>query len=80
MSPVEFDSANTTFADDQSEYIPLPAHIDSDGVVTTCWRATFRDRLLFLITGRMWLQFLTWGKPLHPSKMTSTRPALKDRE
>jgi len=66
MYPIEFPEAHTTFAKDQPEYLPLPAFISEDGQVVTCWRFSLWERLLVLITGKMWIRQLTFNQPLQP--------------
>lgn len=71
MQPIEFKGFNTVFAKDQPEYLPLPAHVnrhDTAGTVTTCWRLTWRERLRVLLKGQVWLQQLTFHKPLQPQR------------
>jgi hypothetical protein len=74
MKPSTFYGYNARFSEDQDEYLPLPAHQDPDGRVTTCWKASIRERLVFLLTGTMWLQCLTFNMPLQPLKLSVERP------
>ncbi len=69
-----FDLEITTFAKDQPEYVPLPSHRQPDGTVTTRWRLTWSERLRVFLTGDLWLQLLTFNKPLQPVKLTTTCP------
>ena len=69
MKPIEFNGFNVTYAEDQPEYLPLPAHKTDDGMVTTCWKLSFCERLLTVLTGRLYLKVLTFNKPLQPSKL-----------
>ena len=79
MTPTTFDGSNVTFAKDQPEYLPLPAHVSNyDGCVTSCWRLTWRERLKMLVTGRLWLQQLAFGHALQPQRPTADRPMLKE--
>lgn len=65
--------ANTVFAENQDEYLPLPAYFDGD-VVTSCWRLSFVERIKVLFRGRVFLQVLTFGTPLQPIKMSVDNP------
>lgn len=56
MSPVHFPQVNRTFVSPGAE--ALPAHA-SAGIVTSCWRLTWRERLRLLRTGRLWAQTAT---------------------
>ncbi len=64
----------TTYAEDQPEYLPLPAHRQPDGTVTTRWRLSFKEWLQLLWTGDLWLQVLTYNHPLQPVKLSTTCP------
>lgn len=66
MKPVEFPEQTVVYAKDQPEYQPLPAHRTSDGMVTSCWEMTWRERLRALFTGRVFVSCLTFNGPLQP--------------
>lgn len=74
MRPVEFSLQNTVYAKDQPEYLPLPAYRTPDvEEVTACWGMSWRERIRVLLTGRVYVTLLTFGKPLTPS-IVSTEP------
>lgn len=66
----------TEYAKDQEEYITLPAHRQPDGTVTTRWSLTWKERFLIAIGGSLWLQVLTFNKPLQPVKLTAQCPIM----
>lgn len=68
MKPTAFAGSNAIFAKDQPEYLPLSAHIDSSGIVTTCWVLGWAERFRVLMFGRLWNQQMTFNKPLQPQK------------
>jgi hypothetical protein len=74
MKPIRFDGANATFAEDQPQYLPLPAHRALDGVVTSCWQLSLRERIFLLFTGRLWFQLWTFNDPLQPQRPSVERP------
>lgn len=74
MSPIKFEQQNVVFAKDQPEYLPLPAHISSEGIVTTCWELTPDEREVFLKTGVIYLRVLTFNEPLQPVVLTVENP------
>jgi hypothetical protein len=79
MLPTTFNKANLTFAKNQPQYIPLPAHIEKalgTRPVTTCWKVSFWERIRILLTGRVWVEVLTFGDPLQPLKLGVTEPVL----
>ena len=75
MKAVEFKHQNVVFAKDQPEYIPLPAlKIDGpNGEVISCWKLSFKERILVLLFGKVWLSTLTFNKPLSPSFLAADR-------
>ncbi len=72
MKPIEFPEQNVVFAKDQPEYQPLPAFRNNspEGEVISCWQLSYRERLKILITGKLWVNLLTFNKPLTPSFFT----------
>lgn len=80
MNPIPFGEQNTVYAERQPEYIPLPAHKDADGLVTTCWKLCFWEKMLILMEGKIWLQVLTFNKPLQPLRMTAIEPKRRATE
>ena len=72
MVPVDFFGSNCTYAKDQPEYLPLPAHRTAGGWVTSCWKLTLRERIKVLFTGRVFLTVATFNKPLQPQILSVT--------
>ena len=70
MKPIKFKEQNCIYAENQPEYLPLPAHKDEKGIVISCWKMTFLERLIALFTGKIWLSLMSFNKPLTPSKMS----------
>ncbi len=68
------------YANDQPEYIPLPAHRQADGTVTTRWKLSWKERFEVLMGGCMWLQVLTFNRPLQPVKLSTICPLWADTE
>jgi hypothetical protein len=71
---IEFQGCNVTYAKNQPEYRPLPALVMDDGEIITCWGLSFKDRLKILFTGKIWLNVLTFNKPLQPLLMSVDKP------
>ena len=69
MKPVNFKEANVVFAENQKEYLPLPTHKTEDGIVTSCWKFSFIEKLRVLFCGRIYLSTMTFNKPLQPQKL-----------
>ncbi|GAJ06033.1 unnamed protein product, partial [marine sediment metagenome] len=66
MKPITFKGANVVFAENQPEYIPLPAHIVKDGTVISCWGLSLSERIKIFFSGRLWLRILTFNEKLQP--------------
>ncbi len=65
----------TVFAKNQPQYNQLPAYVAGD-VVITRWKLDWRERLRVLFGGSIWLNSLTFGKPLQPVRLDSVCPIL----
>ena len=74
MKPIKFKEANLVLAENQPEYLTLPAWRGGDGTVISCWKLTRRERMKLLFTGRIWLRTLTFHKPLQPQRLDVDRP------
>ena len=75
MEPKKFKEVNVTFAENQPEYIPLPAFRNDSpqGEVITCWDLSFKERLRILFKGEIWLSLWTFNKPLTPTFITTKK-------
>lgn len=57
MKPIEFPEMNAVAAKDQPEFLPLPMY-RNDKSVTSCWKMNWKERLIVLFTGKVWLSLL----------------------
>jgi hypothetical protein len=70
MKPIEFKEQNRlltkpeNMTDEQCKSLPVYA---KDGVCTSCWKMTYKERLNALLFGRIWASVLTG---------TSTQPPI----
>jgi len=67
VKPVRFKYQNVVYAENQPEYLPLPAHRNDEGTVTSCWKLNLWERLLILFTGKIWWSVMTFGDPQLPA-------------
>ena len=74
MKAIKFKQSDIEIAKDQDQYITLPAHIGRDGVVTSCWSLSRKERVKVLLSGRLFLQVYAFGSPLQPLKMSIDNP------
>lgn len=79
MKPVSPDIPGVNevkIAEDQPEYETLPAIITGEGVVISRWKMTWRERLVALFEGDIYLHVWTFGKPLQPVYLEVDEPAI----
>ena len=62
------------YAKDQPQYFPLPARVDSEGTVVTCWQLTWRERMTLLLRGTLFLTLSTFNRPLQPIRCSVDKP------
>ena len=74
MKPIKFKEQNITFAENQPEYLPLPAYKNDKGDTITLWQFNFLERIKILFTGKMWFHVLTFNQPLQPQRPTLKYP------
>lgn len=72
MKPINFKEQNIVYAENQPEYLPLPAFKNNSdqGEVISCWKLTFYERLKIFLTGKLYVELLTFNKPLTPNYFT----------
>lgn len=76
MHLVKFKGHNVVFAEDQPEYLPLPAYKDPDsqeGEIICCWKLTFKERVKLLFTGKLWHSIHTFNEALQPQQLSVHR-------
>lgn len=71
-----FNIQTVVFAEDQPEYVALPAWKGPDGMVVTRWKLSWMERLRILLGGSLWLSVLTFNKPLQPVKLDTVCPIM----
>lgn len=77
MKLVEFPEQTVVIAKNQPEYLPLPAHVDPQGMVTCCWNLNRKERRRASRTGKIWHQILTFNQPLQPQRLQTEKPEMR---
>lgn len=80
MKPIEFPEQTIIIAKDQPEYMSLPAHVSSAGIVTSLWNLTWRERFVLLLTGKLWVHQWAFFSPLQPQSFSVDRPLILSEE
>ena len=68
---------DATFAKDQAPYVPLPVIVSMEFEsrrATSRWRMSWKDRIRALLFGDVYVQMLTFGRPLQPLKLLTKEP------
>ena len=75
MKPIKFKEQNCTYAENQPQYLPLPAFKSDEpsGQVTSCWSLSFSERVRVLFTGKIWVSLMMFHKPLTPTFFTTKK-------
>jgi len=74
MKLIEFHEQTAIIAKNQPEYLPLPANISPEGIVTCCWELSDDDVAQIIKTRKIWHQILTFKKPLQPQLLLTEKP------
>lgn len=72
MKPVKFKGFDTIIAKNQPEYLALPAKRYPDGMIVSCWRLGFLERLRVFFTGRIFVSMLTFNRGISPLKLETS--------
>lgn len=73
MQPCEFNGCNAVFVANQPEYLPLPAEIRGDDVIT-CWRLTAEEIERVCDYGEIFITLKTFCQPLQPILCSVDKP------
>lgn len=75
MKPIHFPQVNIEIAKSQDQYGTLPAHYDSENkIVTCCFKLTLEEVERLVEEGELFLQVMTFGKPLQPLSIHTSNP------
>lgn len=66
MKPIKFEQQNVVYAENQEQYIPLPANRNDEGDVITCWELSKEEIQKINETGKLWIAVKTFNSPLQP--------------
>lgn len=78
MKPIKFKEQNLVISENQTQYLPLPvlSKNNQEGEVICCWNLSLKERIKLLLTGKLWVSFLTFKRPLQPSYFTVNKEEL----
>lgn len=76
MKLIDFPEAHVVIAENQPQYLPMPAYIYDDQVITCCWQLTLRERISILLNGKIWHSVWTFRKALQPQRLDVYKPVM----
>jgi hypothetical protein len=79
MKLIDFPERTVVIAENQPEYLPLPAYRfkdDPSGRIVCCWQLTWRERIALLFIGKLWHHILTFNQPLQPQLLICEKPKM----
>ena len=82
MNPIKFPEQNVVFAENQPEYIPLPAYRSDDehGQVVTVWEPSDEELTEIVRTKKVYLSQFTFGQALQPVLLSGHRTTFFESE
>lgn len=80
VSPVVDGIDEVKIAENQEQYETLPAIITDEGYVISRWKLTWRERLVLLFNGDIYLWMLTFGRPVQPVILDVDPPKFRKPE
>ena len=71
--PIKFEQQNVVFAENQEEYLPLPARVyrNEVGEVVSCWEFTDEEIELIIKNKCVYISSMTFNQPLQPLRVTA---------
>jgi len=77
MKLIDFPEAHVVVAENQPEYLPMPAYFYEDShVLTCCWQLNWRERFQLLLSGRIWHSVWCFGGALQPQRLDVAKPEM----
>lgn len=78
MKPITFPGVNATWAEDQPEYMPLPAinTLDSNGTVITCWELDEAELEEISKSRKVFVSTSTFNAPIQPLYLSTNLESL----
>ncbi len=74
MKLISFPEQTHIIAENQPEYLPMPAYVSEDGEVVCCWKLSITERLILFFKGKIWHHILTFNHPLQPQRLEVANP------
>ena len=76
MIAIKFSECNVIIAENQKEYLPLPAYVQNNGLSTFCFELSNKEAIKVKRDRYINFTFLTFGRPLQPVYVSTIKPLL----
>lgn len=78
MKAIKFKEHNVVLAENQPQYTPLPVLRDqgTEGIVVSCYKMSFKDKLRAVFIGKIWIGQMTFHNPLQPQLISTKKKDL----
>lgn len=73
MKAINFEASNVIYAKSQPEYLDLPTYRTKEGMVTSCYELTWKERFAILFGAKVWVSLLTFNRPLQPQRLVVSK-------
>ncbi len=70
MKAITFKGANVEYVGENNNTKPLPAFLDPDGIMVTCWELSAEELKQVLDTGKVYICMHTNNNPIQPLKVS----------
>jgi len=74
MKAIKFEGHNVVMGKDQPEYEDLPAYVQENGIVTTCFRLDDSEIREIEKSRLLRISLMNMGRPCQPTAITANRP------
>lgn len=74
MRFIEFEKQNQIIAKDQPQYMPLPAYVQKNGIITCCAEITLEESVFIRKNKRVTLAFAHFERPPQPVRLHVVEP------
>lgn len=80
LEPEEFPQVNVHIAENQEEFLTLPAHVTEDARVVCCFHVTPEQMADMARTGQLWIQIFTQNGTIQPFSLHTGSPFPTDEQ
>ena len=67
MKAIPFKEQNITYeGDEKHKDVPAFKADTKEGEVITCWKMSIKEKIIFLLTGKLWVTIISYNKHINP--------------